>query len=431
MAAVESGESVTAPPPPDAAEIGRSGASAGKRIVYVQYTNPAGYPPLEHSSQMLADAGWEVLFLGAEVLGTESLRFPDHPRIRVRSFGPQRAGWRQKLHYLFFCGWCLAWIFRQRGAWVYASDLFSCPVAAAAAAIFRNRVIYHEHDSPEPHSASRFVRLCQWTRAVCARRARLCILPNARRAELFEEQTQSAPPAPRPRQAPPNAATGFDRETQSTRAALVIWNCPGLREVAASRLNEQTGAARFLYHGSIVPDRLPLAVVDALATLPAEPTLTVVGYETAGSVGYVDTLRRRAAAMGVAQRLNLMGPLARREAMEVCRRHDVGIALVPLASRDSNLRSMVGASNKPFDYLAGGLALLVSQLADWEETFVAPGYGLACDPAASQSIAAAMRWFIEHPADTRNMGEKGRRRILHQWNYAAQFQPALERIELS
>jgi len=25
-----------------------------KRILYIQYTNPAGYPPLEHSSRILA-----------------------------------------------------------------------------------------------------------------------------------------------------------------------------------------------------------------------------------------------------------------------------------------------------------------------------------------------------------------------------------------
>lgn len=62
MPAVKSGNLLTAPPPPGvAAKIGRSGASAGKRIAYVQYANPARYPPLEHRSRMLADAGWEVL----------------------------------------------------------------------------------------------------------------------------------------------------------------------------------------------------------------------------------------------------------------------------------------------------------------------------------------------------------------------------------
>jgi glycosyltransferase involved in cell wall biosynthesis len=374
----------------------------------VQYTNPAGYPPLEHSSQMLADAGWDVLFLGAEAWGAASLRFPAHPRIQVRGVGRQKAGWRQKLHYLYFCGWCLAGIVRHRSTWVYASDLFSCPVAAVASAVFRIPLIYHEHDSPAPHPTSLFLRLCQWTRTVCARRARLCILPNSRRAALF------------------------NRQTQAVRPALVIWNCPARQEVAGPRASEGRRPARFLYHGSIVPDRLPVGVVDALAALPGEASLTVVGYETAGSMGYMNVLRQRAAELGIEPRLNLIGPLVGRdEVMEVCRRHDVGLALMPLASEDTNLNAMAGASNKPFDYLSGGLALLVSQLADWEEMFVEPGYARACDPASPESLEAALRWFIEHPEETRSMGEKGRQRILREWNYEAQFRPALELLQQS
>ena len=40
-----------------------------RRILYVQYTTPAGYPPLEHSSRILADRGWEVQFLGSGASG--------------------------------------------------------------------------------------------------------------------------------------------------------------------------------------------------------------------------------------------------------------------------------------------------------------------------------------------------------------------------
>ena len=57
---------------------------APRRILYIQYTNPAGYPPLEHSSRLLANAGCEVLFLGTGALGAEALRFPPHPRIMVK-----------------------------------------------------------------------------------------------------------------------------------------------------------------------------------------------------------------------------------------------------------------------------------------------------------------------------------------------------------
>src|SRR6516165_5639883 len=80
-----------------------------QRILYVQYTNPAAYPPLEHSSRILADAGWEVLFLGTGAYGANSLRFPVHPHVTVKQLAFCPAGMRQKLHYLTFCFWILGW----------------------------------------------------------------------------------------------------------------------------------------------------------------------------------------------------------------------------------------------------------------------------------------------------------------------------------
>ena len=92
---------------------------------------------------------------------------------------------------------------------------------------------------------------------------------------------------------------------------------------------------------------------------------------------------------------------------------------------------MVGASNKPFDYMASGLALLVTDLPDWRTTFVENGYGLACDSDDCRSIADALQWFFDHPKDTRRMGEHGRMRVLTDWNYETQFAPILKTIVAS
>ena len=73
-----------------------------RKILYIQYTNPAAYPSLEHSSRVLARDGWEVLFLGTGALGADALRFPPHDRIRVRQMPFCPAGWRQKLHCVWF-----------------------------------------------------------------------------------------------------------------------------------------------------------------------------------------------------------------------------------------------------------------------------------------------------------------------------------------
>ena len=116
--------------------------------------------------------------------------------------------------------------------------------------------------------------------------------------------------------------------------------------------------------------------------------------------------------------------------MEICATCHVGLALIPHDNKDRNLQALTGASNKSFDYLACGLAVLVPDLPDWREMFVQTRYGLACNPADPDSIAAALHWFHEHPEERARMGERGRTRILNEWNYETQFQPVLHLLNL-
>ncbi len=146
--------------------------------------------------------------------------------------------------------------------------------------------------------------------------------------------------------------------------------------------------------------------------------LKIAGYETIGHPGYVAELLGLAEALGVADRVDYIGTLAKRQdLLKHCGRCDVGLALFVPPVREP----MAGASNKPFDYLACGLPLLVANLPDWQAMYVQPGYGLACNPEDPESIAAVVNWYLHHPTEMRAMGEQGRQRILNDWNYEAQF----------
>ena len=383
-----------------------------KRILYVQYTNPAGYPPLEHSSRILANEGWQVLFLGTGAQGANALEFPPHPNIAVRKLQFCPAGWRQKLHFAGFGLWALGWVLRRRPNWIYASDLLSCPSVLALSFLPGLKVVYHEHDSPEARSqksevrsrTSSFQRFVMWSRKKLARRAALCILPNEKRIEHFKEQTGT------------------------TRPVLCVWNCPRQEEVATN-LKSEGGKFIVFFHGSIVPARLPVTVIDAMAMLPENIVLRVAGYETVGHQGYVKSLQARAQNLGVGSRIEFLGAFPRHQLLDQCREAHIGLAFMPMSSTDVNEQTMTGASNKPFDYLACGLALMVSARPDWEEMFVQPGYGLAGNPNDADSIAAKLRWFLEHPKETCEMVERGQQRILAEWNYETQLAPMLAKLE--
>ncbi|MEM7774286.1 MAG: glycosyltransferase [Pseudomonadota bacterium] len=185
----------------------------------------------------------------------------------------------------------------------------------------------------------------------------------------------------------------------------------------------------FYYHGSINRERLPLNVLDALRRASDTATITIVGYETIGSEGYMNEVLSHARLLGIAHRVDYRGSIDRRsDLLRLAATADVGLAFMPIHSNDTNLQHMVGASNKPFDYLATGLMMLVSDLHDWRKMFVEPGYAKACNPANVDSLAAMMRWSVEHPAEVRRMGEAGRQRIAADWHYERQFLTVSEAI---
>jgi len=384
-----------------------SGASRRPRVLYVGYANPGAYPPLQHGAHILAEAGCDVVVMGAVTAGTESIVMERHAGVRVRCMGECAPGWRQKLHYLQFAFWCLYWALRWRPDWIYASDPMSCPVALLASLGDLRRVIYHEHDEPVSAKAggrdSVFGRIVNRARHVVGRRASLCIIPQANRLRAFVRQT--------------------GRRGHS----VCVWNCP--RRAEASVQREYREPFTVLYHGTIVPDRLPPATFVALSRLEATTRMRVVGYETIGHVGYVDELRRLCEELGVADRVEFCPPIpSRAELLAAARQCHIGLALMPLRHDDVNLRQMVGASNKPFDYMACGLAVVVSDLPEWSETYVTEGFATACNPESADSIEAAFKRHLRAPAAMQAQGEKAQQRILGGWNYESQFAPVVQHV---
>jgi glycosyltransferase involved in cell wall biosynthesis len=377
-----------------------------KKILYLQFANPAAYPPLEYSARILADKGWKVHLLGVHSDGPHALEFLTHPRIRCDVMPYTPPGWRQKLAYVHFLFHAFKIARNWKPDWLYISDFLAAPVGLLLGKLLGCKMIYHEHDSPAPNAPSGLIRLVLVARKSIACIAEFNILPQAERISLFTK------------------ATGAERPVHC------VWNCPPKADAqeAAMRFRKPDEPLSVYFHGSINLDRVPLALIEGARRCGIPIRIRLVGYETIGSKGAIEQLRAAARTTpNVA--LEFPGPVSRCHLRRLMDGMHVGWINFINRSDDFNLLHLVGASNKAFDYLAAGLPIIVPDAPDWRAVFVNPGYARACDAADPEGIASTLRWFYENSALAAEMGEKGRQKVALEWNYETQFGKVLNVLD--
>jgi glycosyltransferase involved in cell wall biosynthesis len=210
----------------------------------------------------------------------------------------------------------------------------------------------------------------------------------------------------------------------------VVPNYPLRREAALDPRDAWQPPLRLIFQGSIGPKRVPLALVAALSDLPTSVHLTIAGYVSPGTDWHMAALRDSVTRLGLGDRVRFAGVLQRGELLATLREHDLGLLLVdPTSDPDFNLRTLVGASNKAYEYLGAGLPVIVPDTPDWRAAIVDAGLGRGCDGSKAESIADAVRFFLDSPGALREMGERGRRRVGATWNYETSFAPVLSVLE--
>ncbi len=121
--------------------------------------------------------------------------------------------------------------------------------------------------------------------------------------------------------------------------------------------------------------------------------------------------------------MGFAGIVPHEDVARLCDGFDLGLALTPSRSDDPNLEMLAGASNKVFEFMARSVVPIVNQHPQWRRDLVEPGLALAVEPACHESMAALLGRCLADTASIREAGERGRRRILGEWNYERAFEP--------
>ena len=75
------------------------------KAVYIQFTNPELYPPLEHGSRILVSNGWTCAFYGRGHAKTGTIVFPSLDGRKVQALPSWSMRLPTKVEYLLYAVW--------------------------------------------------------------------------------------------------------------------------------------------------------------------------------------------------------------------------------------------------------------------------------------------------------------------------------------
>ena len=186
----------------------------------------------------------------------------------------------------------------------------------------------------------------------------------------------------------------------------LVRNIPTARTIpdpALGRLRELTGlgpADKIVsYTGGITTGRGLEETVDAVALLPSDVHLVLLGY---GDATYTAGLLRRAREAGVAERVHLAGSVPSAQVPQTLADADAAVVYV----RPICLSYLYSLPNKLFESIHAGLPIVAADLPDTAAIVRQYGVGEVFDAGTPEELAAAIQQVLADPSGYRAAARK-------------------------
>ncbi|MFZ5669648.1 MAG: glycosyltransferase [Pseudomonadota bacterium] len=181
---------------------------------------------------------------------------------------------------------------------------------------------------------------------------------------------------------------------------LALYNTPRI-EAPPPRTR---GEGLRLYWRNAVVGFSQRGLEDALAALTLLPDDVTLHLQGRPSMDGGQRLEARIRELGLADRVTVLPPFAPGEAVRQAGAYDVGLCL----ERRGPANHEYTVSNKLFDYMMAGLAVVVSDLPSLRSVVERAGAGLLFEPGSPEDLAARIRRLRDEPGLLESLAGRAR-----------------------
>lgn len=214
----------------------------------------------------------------------------------------------------------------------------------------------------------------------------------------------------------------IDRYAKTKIHKELIFNFPEIKDETFEKFPKRykkPNRLKVCYTGLISPMWKIESILDAVGEMKNYVTLVIAGN---ASENYLEKLRSNK----YWNENSYIGMLKRNEVINtVYRKSDIGIALldyIPLC------KGTIGnlSNNKLFEYLLNGLPVICTDFILWKEIVEKYNCGICVNPNNVNEIVAAIKYLLNNPEKTKQMGKNGQKIIREKYNWEFEEKKLIE-----
>lgn len=188
----------------------------------------------------------------------------------------------------------------------------------------------------------------------------------------------------------------------------IVRNFPVLRDIdSIDKIVISEDKPIVIYAGGLTKIRGIKEIIKAIEILNGKVTLWLLGnWES-------EEYKQECINLPGFKYVKYFGSVPQKEVYSYMKRSDIGI--VNFWPVDNHLLAL---PNKPFEYMACGLPMIMSNFPYWKEVFKGCFWGI--DPKDPNNIAKTIENLIDKPGVMKELGENGRRFVLNKYSWESE-----------